>query len=79
MKRLVVFLILINIFNVFSLPVMKLISGGKYIFDGTEINQEDFFISETKITVAQWKEYLNEINKTSDDYFKSNKIGRAHV
>lgn len=72
MKRLVVFLILINIFNVFSLPVMKLISGGKYIFDGTEINQEDFFISETKITVAQWKEYLNEINKASDDYFKSN-------
>ena len=58
MKRILMFLILFNTINLFALPKMKFIPEGKYNYDDTEITQEGFYISETKITVAQWKEYL---------------------
>lgn len=51
---------------------MELIKGCKYNYDGIEITQEDFFISETKITVSQWKNFINETKNGSVDYLESN-------
>ncbi len=65
MKKILLLLGLINIFSAFAFPKMKLISGGQYKHDESIIVQEDFFMSETKITVAQWSEYIKDANKGS--------------
>lgn len=69
MKRLLILFILMQLFNAFALPEMKLVSGGRYLYEGTEIVQEDFYMSKTKITVGQWKEYLIEQNASSQNQF----------
>ena len=69
MKRLLILFILMQLFNAFALPEMKLVSGGRYPYEGTEIVQEDFYMSKTKITVGQWKEYLIEQNASSPNQF----------
>ena len=69
MKRLLILFILMQLFNAFALPEMKLVSGGRYLYEGTEIVQEDFYMSKTKITVGQWKEYLIEQNASSPNQF----------
>lgn len=69
MKRLLILFILMQLFNAFALPEMKLVSGGRYLYEGTEIVQEDFYMSKTKITVGQWKEYLIEQNASLPNQF----------
>lgn len=65
MKRLITFSLLINVFYLFAMPEMKFISDGKFHYDGSLIEQEGFYISETKITVGQWEEFLAERNSDS--------------
>lgn len=65
MKRIMTLFFLINVFYVFALPEMKFISGGKYNYHDSVIEQEDFYISKTKITVGQWKEFLADKNVNS--------------
>ncbi len=65
-------MIFMNIFSLFALPVMKYIPEGKYKIDDVLIEQEAFYVSETKITIGEFKKYLEETNVIDVDYFYHN-------
>lgn len=65
-------MIFMNIFSLFALPVMKYIPEGKYKIDDVLIEQESFYVSETKITIGEFKKYLEETNVIDVDYFYHN-------